>query len=353
MSVPNTTTFDLEDVVNEVNPTTDDLVDCFADANDDFFDPTYEGSKNSLLNFRNYNAYYEGILYIVDKDYVDSSEPWSDITNQGVTTTNNDGYTNSFNIVSQLLDSSGAGTLASAILCLSHNVNFSGTWYSDWFMPSKGSLDTMYTNKTAVNNQIISQSGDAITSAQIWSSTEDTRFNAFYKNFSTGSNVSLSKASSKQVRAIRKQYVVDSSSYSVGDYVFGGVVFKIDTATTSNLVLFKRRVVVGGSTDYYFGVGNATVAQTIVLKFTYNKGNTTSTTTPTNPGGSVMSPDDSFNITVSGNPGVAWEGRPFGITGTIGASAFINFKCEVVSATVDSLPTTNSITHSYYDGWDS
>ena len=239
MSVPNTTTFDLEDVVNEINPTTDDLVDCFADANDDFFDPTYEGSKNSLLNFRNYNAYYEGILYIVDKNYVDSSEPWSDVTDEGVTTTNNDGYTNSFSIASQIADTGSPG-LASAILCLSHNVSFSGSWYSDWFMPSKDSLDTMYTNKTAVNNQIISQSGDAITSAQIWSSTQDTRFNAFYKNFSNGSTVSLSKASSKQVRAIRKQYVVDSSNYSVGDYVFGGVVFKIDATTTSNLVLFKR-----------------------------------------------------------------------------------------------------------------
>ena len=65
-----------------------------------------------------------------------------------------------------------------------------------------------------------------------------------------------------------------------------------------------------------------------------------------------MSVNDSFNITVSGNPGVAWEGRPFGITGTIGTNKFIAFKCEVVSATVDGLPTDNSIIHSYYDGFD-
>ena len=32
MAVPDTTTFTLQDVVTEVNPTTDDLVDCFADA---------------------------------------------------------------------------------------------------------------------------------------------------------------------------------------------------------------------------------------------------------------------------------------------------------------------------------
>ena len=56
MAVPNTTTFTLQNVVNEVNPTTDDLVDCFSDANPADFDPAYEGSKNSLLNFRNYGA---------------------------------------------------------------------------------------------------------------------------------------------------------------------------------------------------------------------------------------------------------------------------------------------------------
>jgi len=56
MAVPNTTTFSLQDVVTEINPTTDDLVDCFADAVAGSFDPSYSGSKNNLLNFRNYGA---------------------------------------------------------------------------------------------------------------------------------------------------------------------------------------------------------------------------------------------------------------------------------------------------------
>ena len=56
MGVPNTATFELQDVVDEVNPTTDDLVDCFADAVASKFDSSYEGSKNQLLNFRNYGA---------------------------------------------------------------------------------------------------------------------------------------------------------------------------------------------------------------------------------------------------------------------------------------------------------
>lgn len=55
MGVPDTTTFTLQDVVTDINPTTDDLVDCFADASASGFDPAYSGSKNELLNFRNYN----------------------------------------------------------------------------------------------------------------------------------------------------------------------------------------------------------------------------------------------------------------------------------------------------------
>jgi len=56
MAVPNTTTFSLQDVVDEVNPTTDDLADCFADATSSSFDSNYSGDKNNLLNFRNYGG---------------------------------------------------------------------------------------------------------------------------------------------------------------------------------------------------------------------------------------------------------------------------------------------------------
>ena len=56
MAVPDTTTFTLQDVVTEINPTTDDLADCFADATAACFDSSYSGSKDNLLNFRNYGA---------------------------------------------------------------------------------------------------------------------------------------------------------------------------------------------------------------------------------------------------------------------------------------------------------
>lgn len=54
MAVPNTDTFSLQDVVDEINPTTGSLDDCFVDAIASSFNSTYSGSKNSLLNFRNY-----------------------------------------------------------------------------------------------------------------------------------------------------------------------------------------------------------------------------------------------------------------------------------------------------------
>jgi len=66
MAVPDTNTFTLQDVVDEINPTTDDLVDCFADAISGNFDASYSGSKNNLLNFRNYkDTFVEPTTYPV------------------------------------------------------------------------------------------------------------------------------------------------------------------------------------------------------------------------------------------------------------------------------------------------
>jgi len=85
MGVPNTSTFTLQDVVNEVNPTTDDLADCFADANAAGFDATYEGSKNQLLNFRNYNA----VVRVSYSDYNLTAAGQYGFLNQGVTLSTN------------------------------------------------------------------------------------------------------------------------------------------------------------------------------------------------------------------------------------------------------------------------
>ena len=55
MAVPNTTNFTLQDVVDEINPTSDTLLQCFAQAQDSAFVTAYKGSKDRLSNFRGYN----------------------------------------------------------------------------------------------------------------------------------------------------------------------------------------------------------------------------------------------------------------------------------------------------------
>lgn len=58
MAVPNTTTFTLVNVCDELSLTGSNrnLVQCFASAISGNFDPAYSGAKNNLLNFRNYGA---------------------------------------------------------------------------------------------------------------------------------------------------------------------------------------------------------------------------------------------------------------------------------------------------------
>lgn len=64
MAIPNTSSgWGLQDVVDEVNPPTDDLQTCFELAWEDGFDPLYSGSKNALLNFRNYVSPYITLNY--------------------------------------------------------------------------------------------------------------------------------------------------------------------------------------------------------------------------------------------------------------------------------------------------
>ncbi|WP_158837812.1 hypothetical protein [Polaribacter sp. L3A8] len=68
MAVSNTDDFSLEDVKNEIEnnggSTTNSLVEAFANANANGFDSSYQGNKDSLLNFRNYNHIIHNILVI-------------------------------------------------------------------------------------------------------------------------------------------------------------------------------------------------------------------------------------------------------------------------------------------------
>ncbi len=80
MAVPDTNTFSLQDVVDEfvkVSPQPDDLVDCFANASASAFDPAYEGSKDRLSNFRNYNGVFAGQFNTIVSGSLSSSQSWS------------------------------------------------------------------------------------------------------------------------------------------------------------------------------------------------------------------------------------------------------------------------------------
>ena len=51
--------FSLQDVVDKVNPSTNDLATCITESDVNLWDPEHEGGKNNLANFRNYGC---GIL---------------------------------------------------------------------------------------------------------------------------------------------------------------------------------------------------------------------------------------------------------------------------------------------------
>lgn len=55
-SVPDTSTFSLQDVVDAVLPSTDDLLECFNDAIPWKFDPRHVGTHDDMLEFRNYGG---------------------------------------------------------------------------------------------------------------------------------------------------------------------------------------------------------------------------------------------------------------------------------------------------------
>ena len=71
MAVPNTTTFSMQDVDTEIDPptSTPSLTQLITSANSiGEWDSDYSGSKNSLLNFRNYGA-TSRTMFTIDNSY--------------------------------------------------------------------------------------------------------------------------------------------------------------------------------------------------------------------------------------------------------------------------------------------
>lgn len=71
IGVPNTTTFSLADVIAAINPSSNDLQECFNDAVSGAFNTTYDEDKDELDDFRDYgnDASAQNTIYIANSNH--------------------------------------------------------------------------------------------------------------------------------------------------------------------------------------------------------------------------------------------------------------------------------------------
>jgi len=224
-TVPDTDNFSLQDVVDVVNPTTDDLADCFSDATAALFDYRYQGIKDRLSNFRNYGV--EGIwtyrdndvrighlCYGVATDGVIIASVWDD----GLRTNSIDGY----GVISAVLDTYGSTV-------------FYDIWYqSGYFYVAADTYGIVYFSIDGSGNISYNGAHDA-----------------------GGSYLSVSGDGSDYIYAVR----VDSSDYILmmyNEYVPSGVIDSYNSGGT-----YLKHVCYAGSNLYAAGADG-------LYKFTWN-----------------------------------------------------------------------------------
>jgi len=220
-SVPNTTTFSLQDVIDVVNPTTYDLLDCFADVNAAYFDATY-GSKTmspkTLLGFRNYtvqtcpdigDSYQDGVVAYI---YVSGDPGYVAGECHGIiTTTTTIGYYVWYDGSCDWYEfySTGAAlgtgltntnTIYAALSGCYYNIwagevcyNYSTTNYSDWYLPSRDEAKKIWDSRALLGGNSL---------YPIWTSTE-TELQGAYEIMADGTAFNTNKSSSLLVRPIR------------------------------------------------------------------------------------------------------------------------------------------------------
>lgn len=188
-------------------------------------------------------------LFIVAIDQISSGSIWvnKDLTNINISAfdqTYGGGASNTSTIINHHMHSASA-----AKLCSDYTVTVSGVEYNDWYLPNSTEFSLLYHNRVAVDSTITSNSGDVVTlsggveyfareestvlnndSTSYWTSEHviNSNTHAVAKKF-TSQDFTLwgrNKSGSLKVRAIRK-VSKSSGTYSVGDYVEGGVVFHI------------------------------------------------------------------------------------------------------------------------------
>ena len=120
-----------------------------------------------------------------DAIYAWSGNTNTDIGDSAKGTAIGTGYKNSLAIVEQNSTASKAATVARA---------YAGGFNNDWYLPSKGELNQLYSQKTPVGG---------FEAGLYWSSTEGSTNSAWYLKFSNGDQTTTGKSGAYFVRPIR------------------------------------------------------------------------------------------------------------------------------------------------------
>lgn len=219
MAIPNTDSgWSLQDVQIELGTSVNDLDTLFYIADNNKFDPDYVGSKNGLLNFRNYGA--TRTQYVILHIYeLGEAAPWSNIID-GVTnaTSETDGLSNSNLIVAQ-----AGHTDSAAKKCL----DLVSAGYSDWYLPTRHEAP-ISSSTSLINTALIAVGGDPIsdnTGVYQWLSTEtsSTSAQAFREGFFFANPI---KSANFKTRAVRKE--ISGATYPIGSFNLGGIIIRAD-----------------------------------------------------------------------------------------------------------------------------
>jgi hypothetical protein len=233
MGVPNTNTFSLQDVVNEINPGSNSLQGCVNDAVTSNFDSNYFTSPaTSLLEFRNYQVSSTSlaVLYIAYPLEVGVGK-FSNVNNSSIGSPNQDFYEGERD--SNLIVNQSGHIISAAKSCLDLVAN----GYSDWYLagpevwPSPLALPAIQAGLLAF--------GDPLLDEKLATSKE--------APFEPGDFLSVnplspltspptSKGVVTKVRAVRAQGVPDLAGYNEGDFAFGGIILRGILTLPGNVV---------------------------------------------------------------------------------------------------------------------
>lgn len=199
------------------------LIQAFSDANADLanrqFDPTYEGAKDRLTNWRGYPVSLYNVFVVSPRNENSSfTIPWSNIESTLVGTNDTDGPANTAAIIAQ------SGHITSAAKeCDDYTLG----GFTDWFLPAHNDLDLFYDYKDEITTTSLANGGDVITATYIGSTEIDSTHveSINTNNDFQGPREKGAKYPFRPCREFQLSYLP-----AIGDFVGGGVVIKASAA---------------------------------------------------------------------------------------------------------------------------